>query len=177
VSHGEAARGSISEDQHAAPQLVALTTLMEDEDPAKRPDAIAVACHCVFDRLAHHATQNAPAVEADAYPKVPWYWLNKTIDFGIQQHEAPMLQPPFMGVFGTTCCESPGCLKSNPLSRWHVRKAWRIENTWLWEAYSNKKMEIANRIAQKGIEFDIVDGLTRPAHHACRVREARPETA
>ena len=41
-----------------------------------------------------------------------------------------------------------------------MKQAHRIENTWLWEAYCNKKMELAAIIQRHGIRVDPVVGLS-----------------
>merc|ERR1712238_185079 len=79
--------------------------------------------------------------DAEHVHAVPFYWFNTMLKPSSRMHESHWILRQCERFFQESC-NAPGCHRDRPLMRWRARRALRIENTWLWEAYCHKKHEI-----------------------------------
>merc|ERR1712032_659338 len=93
----------------------------------------------------------------------PHYWSNLALEPGFREHGSSFILANAANFFRSSC-RSAGCRRDKPLKDWSIRQALRIENTWLWESYCQKKKEIAERIARYRIDVTPADDCLRLLH-------------
>ena len=133
---------------------------MRHEHYAERPTATLVARSSVFEsvaRLCGNSTAELQQGKVHVDP-APFYWQNKLLQLVYRSHESSFMLQKASSFF-QSLCQSRACRTQCPLRGWHVSRVWRIENPWLWQAYSHKKAEIAAKVVRYNIAVEPMDEL------------------